>query len=90
MKQYALSLSTISLSYELLSSLAFSLSLSRNSLSLFPPSFRMLSNACFLQVNGAPPSECVGGEEDAGASYVELGQGGQEVVMVMMMMILTR
>jgi len=30
-------------------------------------------------VNGAPPSECGGGEEDAGASYVELGQGGQEV-----------
>ena len=32
-----------------------------------------------FQVNGAPPSECGGGEEDAGASYVELGQGGQEV-----------
>ena len=33
-------------------------------------------------MNGAPPSECGGGEEDAGASYVELGQGGQEVMMV--------
>ena len=37
-----------------------------------------------FQVNGAPPSECGGGEEDAGASYVELGQGGQEVMMVKM------
>ena len=39
-------------------------------------------------MNGAPPSECGGGEEDAGASYVELGQGGQEVmVMVMNIMV---
>ena len=35
-------------------------------------------------MNGAPPSECGGGEEDAGASYVELGQGGQEVMIVKM------
>ena len=39
-------------------------------------------------MNGAPPSECGGGEEDAGASYVELGQGGQEVMMVMSMMVM--
>ena len=33
------------------------------------------------QVNGAPASEgSGGGEEEAGASYVELGQGGQEVL----------
>ena len=42
----------------------------------------------FFQVNGAPPSECGGGEEDAGASYVELGQGGQEVIMMVMMLII--
>ena len=40
------------------------------------------SKCALFQVNGAPPSECGGGEEDAGASYVELGQGGQEVMMV--------
>ena len=35
------------------------------------------------QVNGAPASEgSGGGEEEAGASYVELGQGGQEVIMM--------
>ena len=35
------------------------------------------------QVNGAPASEgSGGGEEEAGASYVELGQGGQEVLFV--------
>ena len=39
-------------------------------------------------MNGAPPSECGGGEEDAGASYVELGQGGQEVIMMVMVMII--
>ena len=42
----------------------------------------------FFQVNGAPPSECGGGEEDAGASYVELGQGGQEVIMMVMVVII--
>ena len=32
-------------------------------------------------MNGAPVSEgSGGGEEEAGASYVELGQGGQEVL----------
>ena len=39
-------------------------------------------------MNGAPPSECGGGEEDAGASYVELGQGGQEVRMEMSMFVM--
>ena len=43
------------------------------------------SKCVLFQVNGAPPSECGGGEEDAGASYVELGQGGQEVMMLVMM-----
>ena len=65
-----------------------SLSLFEYSNFYFPLGLPCSVHASFFQVNGAPPSECGGGEEDAGASYVELGQGGQEVIMMVMVVII--